>query len=439
MKRRTLAALGFAAVLLATATTVHAQRAKGPAPAGALPKATAEQGGMSATRLARIGTVLTKEVEERRLPGAVVMVSRRGRVVYEGAWGFQDPAAGTPMQVDAIFRIYSMTKPLVSVAAMMLVEDGAIQLADPVAKYLPAFKDIKVYRGGGQIAADKPMTVQDLLRHTAGLAYGEITKVAFVKDAMTEAGLVRPGSREFDVRDMSADEQVQRLAKIPLIHQPGTIWEYSLASDVLGRVVESASGKRLGEFLTERLFDPLKMVDTGFHVPEDRIARLAQTFQVDPASGNRYPLIDVSAPPGNDSGGAGAVSTAADYMRFGLMMLGGGTYDVTRVLARPSVALMVSDHLGPAIMALTSTMPGELLLETHGYTFGLGFAVRASDGIAAVPGSAGEFMWAGYAGTYFWVDPREQIVAVLMSQAPGPAGASYRRLIKQLVYQAIVN
>jgi CubicO group peptidase (beta-lactamase class C family) len=436
MQLRTTAVLSLTVLLLATATTVHAQRAKGPAAAAPLPKAAAEQIGMSATRLTRIGTVLTKEIEDGRLPGAVVMVARRGRVAYQGAWGLQDPAKKTPMQTDAIFRIYSMTKPLVSVAAMLLVEDGLVQLADPVAKHLPAFKDIRVSSGGGEIAAERQMTVHDLLRHTAGLAYGELTKDVSVKEALAQAGLAQPGVREFDTRSMSGPEQVQRLSKIPLIHQPGTTWEYSLASDVLGRVVEAASGKRLGDFLSERLFLPLKMTDTGFFVPVEKIGRLAEPFETDPASGSKYPLIDVSAPPGNDSGGAGGVSTAADYLRFAQMLLNGGTLDGTRVLSRSTVTLMASDHLGPRMNAPTT--PGELLLGTHGYTFGLGFAVRASDGIAGVPGSAGEFMWAGYAGTYFWIDPREQIAAVYMSQLPGPSQAHWR-LIKQLVYQAIAD
>jgi CubicO group peptidase (beta-lactamase class C family) len=376
-------------------------------------------------------------VEQGGLPGAVVMVARRGRLVYQGAWGVQDLATKAPMQLDSIFRIYSMTKPLVSVAAMLLVEDGVMQLVDPVSKYLPSFKGLRVSSGGGQIAADRPMNVHDLLRHTAGLAYGEITKNVTVKEALIDAGLAKPGVRDYDSRDMTAAEQVERLSKIPLLHHPGTTWEYSLASDVLGRVVEAASGKRLGDFLAERLFQPLKMTDTGFFVPADKTGRLAQPFETDPASGNKYPLIDVSAQPGNDSGGAGAVSTAGDYLRFAQMLLNGGTLDDVRVVSRTTVRLMTSDHLGPRVHAPTT--PGELLLGTHGYTFGLGFAVRIDDGLAGVPGSAGEFMWAGYAGTYFWVDPREQIVAVYMTQAPSPIRASYRRLIKQLVYQAITE
>lgn len=436
MLRRAFLLASFCALVLTAASGAHAQRAKGPT-TGPLPKASAENSGMSATRLDRIGTVLSKEIEQGRLPGAVVMVARRGRLVYQGAWGFQDPVKKTPMQTDSIFRIYSMTKPLVSIAAMLLVEDGVVQLTDPVSKHLPAFKELRVSAGGGEIAPERAMTVQDLLRHTAGLAYGELTKNATVKEGLVKAGLANPGVRDYDSRGMTGPEQVERLSKIPLIHHPGTTWEYSLASDVLGRVVEAASGKRLGDVLAERVFQPLKMVDTGFFVPADKIGRLAEPFETDPASGNKYPLIDVSAQPGNDSGGAGGVSTASDYLRFAQMLLAGGTLEGTRVLSRSTIQLMASDHLGMRINA--SPTPGELLLGTHGYTFGLGFAVRASDGLAGVPGSAGEFMWAGYAGTYFWVDPKEQIVAVYMSQAPSPIRAAYRRLVKQLVYQAITD
>ena len=228
---------------------------------------------------------------------------------------------------------------------------------------------------------------------------------------------------------------LERIGKAPLVHQPGTVWEYSLALDVLGRVVEAASGKRLGAYLDERLFKPLGMADTGFWVPSDQMGRLAQALPVDPASGQPNKLIDVSSPPGNDSGGAGAVSTATDYLRFAQMLANGGQLDGVRVLSRTSVQLMTSDHLGARISAPLS--PGELLLGTPGYTMGLMFAVRQGNGIAGVPGSAGEFMWAGYAGTYFWVDPKEELAVVYMTQAPSPIRAYYRRLLKQLVAQAI--
>ena len=441
MKRWMLAAALFGAFVV-TASSAWSQ-----ANLLRLEQASPEQVGVSKEKLGRIHDALQENVADGKLAGTVVLVARKGKLIYADTAGFQDNDEGKLMALDSIFRIYSMTKPLVSVAAMMLVEDGKIELTDPVSKFFPAFKgqQVSVARADGDFArmtyttvpADREIIVQDLLRHTAGLAYGEITLNAPVKDAYTKAGLYQPGVRDYDVRDLLPAEEVKRLAKAPLAHQPGTVWEYSLAVDLLGRVVEAASGKRLADFLAQRLFGPLKMQDTGFWVPGGKIGRVAQPLAVDLASGQPIKLIDVSKEPKNDSGGAGGVSTAADYLRFAQMLLNGGQLDGTRVLSRTTVALMTSDHLGTRIAAPTT--PGELLLGTPGYTFGLGFAVRQGAGVAGVPGSAGEFMWAGYAGTYFWVDPKEELVAVYMSQAPSTVRAYYRRLVKQLAYAAIVN
>ena len=440
MRRSMLGAALLGAFVLAT-TGVKADVAI------PLVQAPADQVGMSVKKLERIREALKGEIDQGKLPGTVVMVARKGKLVYSDAVGLQDKTSGKAMALDSIFRIYSMTKPMVSVAAMMLVEDGKIQLTDPVSKFLPAFKGqrVSVARADAafarltytNVAADREMTVQDLLRHTSGLAYGEITQNAPVKDAYAKAGVYLPGVRDYDSRDMTPAEQVERVGAAPLAHQPGTVWEYSLASDVLGRVVEAASGKRLGDFLDERLFKPLRMADTAFAVPAQKADRLAQPLATDLASGQPIKVIDVSALPKNDSGGAGATSTAADYLRFTQMLLNGGQLDGARVLSRTTVELMTSDHLGTRIAAPVT--PGELLLGTPGYGFGLGFAVRLAPGIAGVPGSAGEFMWAGYAGTYFWVDPKEQVTAVFMSQAPSPIRAYYRKMVKQLVYQAIID
>jgi CubicO group peptidase (beta-lactamase class C family) len=437
MKRILIGAALFGAVLLAVPAWADMKTPLATAPA--------EQVGMSKQKLDRIQEVFKKEADENRLPGAVIMVARKGKLVHMSAVGFQDKDAGKAMALDSVFRIYSMTKPLVSAAAMILVEEGKVQLTDPVSKFLPAFKTQRVSAAKadaefarvtyGTVPADREMTVQDLLRHTAGLAYGEITVNAPVKDAYTKGGLYSPTVRDFDSRALTPAEFTERLAAAPLAHQPGTYWEYSLASDLLGRVVEAASGKRLGDFLDERVFKPLGMNDTGFSLPQDKSGRLAQAFPTDPASGLPNKLIDVSAVPGNDSGGAGGVSTAADYLRFSQMLLNGGQLDGVRILSRPTIQLMASDHLGTRIQQPFT--PGELLLGTPGYTFGLGFAVRQGAGVAGVHGSQGEFLWAGYAGTFFWVDPKEEVAAVLMTQAPSPARAFYRRMIKQLVYQAI--
>ena len=408
-----------------------------------LPVAKPEQVGMSSQKLAKISQVLKKEADGGSFRGAVVMVARKGKLVYQDAVGMQTVSA--KMTPEAIFRIYSMTKPLVSVAAMMLVEDGTIQLTDPVSKYLPGFDKLQVSVATKNDAGattytlvpqERQMTVQDLLRHTSGLAYGEITQNAPVKEGLERAGVYRK-DLDFDARNVTPDEEIAGMAKVPLAFQPGTTWNYSVSTDMLGRVVEKASGKRLADFLDERLFKPLGMKDSGFWVPAAKMPRLAESLEKDRFAGRPFPLIDVSAPPKNDSGGAGGVSTAADYLRFCQMMMNGGILDGKRVLSRTTVRLMTSDHLGGAMNLAMD--PGMLLLGSKGYGFGLGFSVRLADGVAAVPGAAGEYMWAGYGGTYFWVDPKEQVTAVLMTQAASPQRAYFRKQVKQLVYQAITD
>ena len=436
------AVFGASLILLATGTSLglvasvaNAQRAKS---SGApIATGTPESVGMSTARLARLTGAFQKEIANKKLPGVVMMVSRRGRLVYSTALGLRDPKGTDPMRTNSLFRIYSMTKPIVSVGAMLLVEDGTLLLTDPVSKWLPAFKDVKVSTASGEVAAERPMTVQDLLRHTAGLPYGELTQNAAVKDALAKAGLFKPGVIEFDARDMTGAEQVERLSKIPLLYQPGSTWEYSLASDLLGRVIEAASGKRLGDFLSERIFKPLKMTDTAFWVSEANKGRLAEPFETDAVAGTPIKLIDVSKQPGNDSGGAGAVSTGGDYLRVAQMLANGGTLDGQRIMSRATLKLMTSDHLGSRL-PLAAT-PGGMVLGASTYTFGLGFAVRPSDGIAPFPGSAGDFNWGGYAGTFFWVDPKEQLVATLMVQSAGTLRLYHRLLYRQLVYQAIVD
>jgi len=435
-RRWGLPAIALVAVLGAP-LVAGAQQTLSSAVALQLANAAPESVGMSTARLARLTAIFKKEIDDKKLPGAVMMVARQGKLAYATALGVRDPKGADAMRTDAIFRIYSMTKPIVSVAAMILVEDGALELTDPVAKWLPAFKDVKVFTGGGFVAAERAMTVQDLLRHTAGLAYGELTQNLAVKDALAKAGLFKPGVIDFDARDISGAEEVERLAKVPLLYQPGTTWEYSLATDVLGRVVEAASGKRLSEFMSERIFKPLKMDDTAFWVAPDKKGRVVEPFEKDPVDGAPVRLIDVSKQPANDSGGAGGVSTAGDYLRFAQMLANGGALDGERVLSRTTIKHMTADHLGSRV-SLAATAGGAVLGAST-YTFGLGFAVRPSDGVAPVPGSAGDFNWGGYAGTQFWVDPKEQLVAVLMVQSSGVLRAYHRTLFRQLVYQAIVD
>jgi CubicO group peptidase (beta-lactamase class C family) len=407
-----------------------------------LPQAAPESAGLSSERLARIGKIFGEDVEKGKLPGAVVAVARKGKLVYFEAIGFQDKPAGKGMAKDSIFRVYSMTKPWTSVAAMMLVEDGRIQLTDPVSKYLPAFKDLKVSVAARDPAtgqetytlepAKREPTIQDLLRHTSGIAYDFVTRNAPVKEAYKTAGLTALGS---EIREkMTPAEFVDQLSKAPLASQPGSIWEYSLSSALLGRVVEAVSGMPLSKFLGERLFKPLKMEDSSFSVSKEKAGRVAQPllpYEV-------ITIFDPAVPATNELGGEGGLSTAADYLRFCQMLLNGGQLDGVRILSPTTVALMTSDHLGAGFPS-TPVSPGQLLLGTPGYTFGLGFMVRQGPGIAGVPGSTGEYMWGGAAGTFFWVDPKEELVAVFMSQGPFSTRTSYRRLIKQLVYAAIVD
>ena len=407
-------------ILVAVAITLFTTTAAWAA--DALPTTKPEAVGLSAERLKRLEQVLQREIAAKKFPGAVALVARKGKIAYLESFGVRDPNGTAPMTNDSIFRIYSMTKPWTSVAIMMLQEEGRLVLSDPVSKFLPQLKSLQVADAKGTLVpASRQMTIQDLLRHTSGLTYGSRTTNATVKDAYRE--------HLVDARDLTNAELIDRLAKVPLAHHPGTHWEYSRSTDVLGRVVEVIAGTTLAGFFQERLLGPLKMVDSGFWVPKEKQARLAGPFAVDPATGEAINLIDVTAPPRYESGGGGAVSTAADYVRFAQMMLNGGQLDGQRLLSRTSVRLMTSDHLGK--IADTARSPG--------YTFGLGFAVRTDYGLGAQSSSPGEFNWAGAGGTFFWVDPREEVIAILMTQAPGPSRTYYRQLFRQMVQQAIVD
>jgi len=387
-----------------------------------LPLAAPEEIGLSSVRLARVGAVMRGEIERGRVPGAVALVARRGRLGLFDSFGQRDAASGAPMARDTIFRIYSMTKPITSVAAMMLWEEGRFLLGDPVDKYLPdlAGLQVAVARGGEieRVPAERAITIQDLLRHTSGLTY-EFRGSGPVHKMYQSARLYS--------RAQSNGDQVASLGKIPLLHQPGTRWEYGRSTDVVGRLVEVLSGQPLSVFFEQHILAPLGMVDTAFHVPQRHLSRLAEAFPKDPDSGSTVQLLDVSNPPNFESGGGGLVSTASDYARFLQMLLDGGTLDGRRLLSRKTIELMTADHLGPI------TGAPDLLLPGHG--FGLGFAVRLHAGIAPVPGSVGQYFWGGLAGTTFWVDPAEQMFALLLIQAPGQRDY-YRTLFRDLVYSA---
>jgi CubicO group peptidase (beta-lactamase class C family) len=383
-----------------------------------LPVAKPEDVGLSAAALDRLSAALRDRVAAAHVPGAVALVARHGKIAYHQAFGAIAPG-GAPMTTDAIFRIYSMTKPIVSVAVMMLWEEGRLLLSDPISKYIPAFAETKF--GIERAPAARAITVQDLLRHTSGLTY-EFRGNGPVHKAYIEARVAR-------LKQTNAD-QVATLAALPLLHQPGTQWEYSRSTDVLGRLVEVISGQTLGAFLTARILAPLGMTDTAFSVPEKDHGRVAEAFAKDPEGGADVSLLDVKRPALFESGGGGLTGTAMDYARFCAMLANNGRLGDVRLLGRKMIELMTSDHLG-GIPANPDLLP-------PGHGFGLGFAVRTSAGMAPFPGSVGNYYWSGAAGTSFWVDPAERLYAVLMIQAPVQR-EYYRLLFRDLVYAAVTD
>ena len=369
--------------------------------------------------LLRLQAVLQDHIDRRILPGAVALIEHRGQRPLYLALGAQGPGPeAAPMARDSLFRIYSMTKPIVSLAALMLMEQGRLQLAHPVSRYLPSFAGQQVHTPQGLVKVQREATLQDLLRHTAGLSYGwDEGPVAL---AYREA---RIGSRRLSNR-----EQVEALGRLPLTRQPGSGWEYSRATDVLGAVLEAVEAAPLGLILERLILGPLRMSETGFSVPAAHHHRLAEPFAKDPETGAAVMLNDVRQPPVFESGGGGLVSTAADYARFLQMMLGGGTLDGVRLVSRSTIDFMTSDHLGNIPLASDIMAPG--------YGFGLGVAVRREAGLGTRPGSAGQYSWSGMAGTVFFVDPAEDLFAILLTQAPGQLNHLIE-LFPALVYAAL--
>ncbi len=395
----------------------------------ALPAASPESVGLCPQRTQRLMDVLQTEVERQRLPGAVALIARHGKLALFESLGALDPALGTPMTRDAIFRIYSMTKTIVSVAAMMLMEQGRLLLSDPVAKYLPEYAAQNVAGvadGSVQLRAVRQQaTIQDLLRHTAGFTY-EFMGSSVVQRQYAQA---RIGSRSRSNVDFS-----HVLAGLPLMFEPGSMWEYGRATDVLGRVIEVACGQTLGAYLQTQIFQPLGMIDTGFSVPEREHGRIAEPFARDPEGGLQMRMIDVREVPVMESGGGGLASTANDYARFLQFMLNRGELDGVRLLGPRTVDFMTADHLGE--VPVNGGASRVLLPLGHG--FGLGFAVRKERGVAPVPGSVGTYFWGGMAGTTFFVDPAEDLFACLMLQAPNQR-EYYRMLLRDLVYATLMD
>jgi CubicO group peptidase (beta-lactamase class C family) len=403
------------------------QTATGHAPAPRtppLPQAKPEQLGLSRMRLQRMSDAFKREIDTGTIPGVTVMVGRRGQIGWFDALGRQSPAAATPMAHNSLFRIFSMTKPIVSVGIMMLLEDGHFLLNDPIAKYIPEFANQKVgVENNGQldlVPLNRAITIQDLLRHTSGITYDH-----------TGNGLVQQLYQQSRLRSrkISNAEHAALVASLPLMCQPGVEWNYSRSTDILGRLIEVITGKTLGAFLTERILAPLQMAETAFHTGEANADRLAEPFATDPWTGEKVQLFDMLEKPAMESGGGGLVSTTMDYARFCQMLLNGGTLDGVRIIGRKTLQLMAADHLGPGVR-----IQGTLLTPGHG--FGLGFAVRTQEGMASFAGSPGQFFWSGIGGTFFWIDPKEDLFAVFMSQGPGQREYT-RTLVRNLVYAAV--
>ncbi len=420
------AILPFGLVWLAFASVATAE---------GLPNAKPEEVGLSSERLGRLTQMLRTNIAAGEIPGAELLIARHGKIAYFESLGLLDPQAKTEMRKDAIFRIYSMSKPITTVAAMTLFEEAKFTLNEPVGKYVPALAKMQVATDNKPdpeadpqkltlVPADRPISIQDLMRHTSGLTYGFFGETP-VKKLYAAANLS-------NVAETNA-EFVNRIAKLPLSYQPGTTWDYSHSTDVLGRVVEVISGKSLYDFEQERILDPLGMKDTSFYVTDQtKQSRIAEPFENDRKIGNGTTVRDPRVSGAWESGGGGMVSTAIDYARFLQMLLDGGTLDGQRILGPKTIAYMTSDHLGSTVM------PGPYYLPGPGYGFGLGFAVRRDPGVSPVNGSPGEYNWGGAGGTAFWVDPKEQMFVVFMMQSPSQR-MRYRPLLRDMIYAAIVE
>ena len=402
-----------------------------------MPHAEPESAGFATARLDRITARYTAGVASGEIPGAVVLVMRDGRIVYEEAIGFSERATGTPMTLDTRFWLASMTKPITSVAAMMLIEEGRVDLSAPVAKYLPEFTDLTV----GVVDTDgtltrraplRPPTVQDLMRHTAGFVYGEFGSTPVHQAYMA----AEPFAKSRDSAELT-----ERLAALPLAHEPGTTFEYSVATDVLGRLVEVVSGEPLDRHIARRIAVPLGITSLDFHVPAG--LPIAWADGIAPGPARDAVEAAVRNPPRVPSGGGGLYGTARDYLRFAQMLLNGGELEGTRLLSPRSVALMTANHLPDGIRfapEVTAMLRVVAPAPELGQGFGLGFAVRTDPGLHPAPGSVGDFFWAGAGGTYFWVDPAEGLVAVAFTAQPDyETKVRYRQLARTLVYQALTD
>ena len=395
-----------------------------------LKHASPDELGLSELKLDKIDQVFNKAIKNKEIPGAVIAISRYGKIAYFRAFGIQNPEKGITMKTNSIFRIYSMTKPIISVGAMILNENGSIYLNEPLEKYIPNFTNLKIaeeINNGDKIKeilvpAKSKINIHNLLTHTSGITYGVFGN-SYAKRILKKSDIGK-----LNLESIYLEHYVNKLAEMPLAYSPGTTWEYGRSIEVLGRVIEVASNEPLDIFLNNKIFKPLKMKDTSFYVEENKWHRIAEPFK------EKNPkLINKKNKPNFLTGGHGLTSTVSDYMRFCLMLLKQGTLDGKNILSKKTIEYMTSNHLGDNI-----SRDEPYFLPGPGYGFGLGFAVRESEGLSSWMGSKGEYFWAGYAGTYFWIDPKEELVVVSMTQSVNNR-MQYRMLLRNLVYQAIIN
>ena len=396
-----------------------------------LPEASPQSEGFSPGGLARIDRFFEREIAADRVPGAVVAIARDGKLVYYKSYGFLNKATGERMPLDAIFNLASMTKPMTVVGGLALTEEGRLPLKSRLDEYFPQFAKMQV----GVLAptADakpevaKPIFLHDLFRHTSGLTYGA--------RGDTPVHKLYPGGSAPAAEQYDGQEFLTKLSSLPLLYQPGTVWDYGFSIDVLGLVIEKVTNQRLNDYLKTAVWDKVGMPDTTFTVPQEKRRRLARPLPKDPLTGRDQRIAILDKAVKFDCAGSCAFSTVADYLRFGQMLLNGGTLDGHRVLGPKTVAFMTSDQLGPNIKnQVAGTEP-----QRDGYGFGLGVAVRLGDGVSAVPGSPGDFFWNGANGTAFWVDPVEKLVVVYGTAAPGEIRKYYREQMADMVYGAMTE